>query len=178
MAEIPLPDPPLAGDGFVLRPFRADDVPADFAATEHPSSARWLNQHSAAEPDTVVRETEGEREAGRLLVLTIADAANDAYLGSIVLLMREGATGELAYVVAPEARGRGLARGAVQLLGDWAFDQLRLQRLQLRIEPENTASIALAERAGYTREGVLRSAYVVRGRRTDVAMYSRLPGDN
>jgi len=94
-----------------------------------------------------------------------------------VLFAREAETGELAYVVAPEARGRGLAPRALRALGDWAFTELGMQRLQLRIEPGNEVSHAVALRAGYEREGTLRSAFVVRGRRADVVMYSRLPTD-
>lgn len=178
MAEpLPYPHPPLHGPGFTLRPFRAEDVAPDRAATDHPSSARWLNAHPAGTPAEVVRDVEGERAGGRMLILTIADADDDRYLGAIALLTRENAAGELAYVVAPDARGRGLAPRAVQLLGDWAFAELGLQRLQLRIDPANDASHAVARRAGYEREGLLRSAYEVRGRRTDVVLYSRLPTD-
>jgi RimJ/RimL family protein N-acetyltransferase len=154
-----------------------EDVSADRRATEHRSSARWLNSHPEGDPADVLRDVEGERAAGRMLVLAIADAADDRYLGAIVLLPREDGVGELAYVVAPEVRGRGLAVRSVQLLGNWAFAALGLQRLQLRIDPANEVSHAVARRAGYEREGVLRSAYVVRGRRTDVVMYSRLPTD-
>ena len=120
---------------------------------------------------------EEELAAGRMLLLTIADPDDDGYLGAIVLFVREAKTGELAYVVAPEARGRGLAPRALRVVGEWAFAELGLQRLQLRIEPENEVSHAVALRAGYQREGTLRSAFVVRGRRADVVMYSRLPSD-
>ena len=171
------PTPPLAGDGFVLRPFRADDVPADYAAIEHPSSARWLNTHSVGAPADVVRELESERDAGRTLTFTVADAGDGRYLGAIVLFVREHETGELAYVIAPEARGRGLALGAVELLTAWAFDELDLVRLQLRIEPDNEASCSVALRAGYRHEGVLRAAHWVRGRRADISIYARLPDD-
>jgi RimJ/RimL family protein N-acetyltransferase len=120
---------------------------------------------------------EAELAADRMLVLTIADPDDDRYLGAIVLMRREADTGELAYVVAPEARGRGLAPRALRVVGEWAFAKLGMQRLQLRIEPENEVSHAVALRAGYAREGTLRSAFVVRGRRADVVMYSRLPTD-
>jgi len=42
---------------------------------------------------------------------------------------------------------------------------------------ENESSHRVAEKNGYRREGVLRSAYEVRGARADMVMYSRLPGD-
>ena len=171
------PDPPLTGSGFVLRPYGLQDAAADLAAVEHPSSARWLNSHSTGDPASEVRMVEDELAADRMLLLTIADPDDDRYLGAIVLFAREAETGELAYVVAPEARGRGLAPRALRVVGEWAFAELGLQRLQLRIEPENEVSHAVALRAGYQREGTLRSAFVVRGRRADVVMYSRLPSD-
>jgi RimJ/RimL family protein N-acetyltransferase len=161
----------------VLRPYRQQDVEADLAAVEHPSSARWLNSHSTGDPSGDLSTVEAELAADRMLVLTIADPEDDRYLGAIVLFAREAETGELAYIVAPEARGRGLAPRALRVLGDWAFAELGMRRLQLRIEPENEISHAVALRAGYQREGTLRSAFVVRGRRADVVMYSRLPGD-
>ena len=170
--------PPLSGEGFVLRPFRKADVTPDHEAIEDPSSARWLNPVSSGEPDVVFAAMEVERKAGRMLAFTIADASDDRYLGAIVLFMKEFDTGELAYVVAPEARGQGLARSAVELLGAWAVAELGVQRLQLRIDPENEASQRVALAAGYQREGVLRSAFVVRGERRDVEMWSRLPRDD
>ena len=77
----------------------------------------------------------------------------------------------------PFARGRGIATDALKLLTRWAFDQLGLQRLQLKADPDNAASQRVAEKAGYQREGLLRSSFVVRGRRSDSVLYSRLPTD-
>jgi RimJ/RimL family protein N-acetyltransferase len=168
---------PLAGEGFVLRPFTLEDVAPDHAAIEHPSSARWLNPVSTGEPAVVFRDLEAEREAGRMLAFAIADPGDGRYLGAIVLFVREHEVGELAYVVAPEARGRGLAWRAVQLLGDWAVAELGIHRLQLRIEPENEASQKVARAAGYQPEGVLRSSMKIRGERRDIMMWSRLPTD-
>ena len=66
---------------------------------------------------------------------------------------------------------------ALRLLTDWAFESLELERVELRITPENAASIKVAERAGYVREGVLRSVHFKQGVRTDLAVYSRLKRD-
>lgn len=176
-APLPYPDPPLADADFVLRPYREDDVAADTAATEDPSSVRWINSQTSGEAAEDIRIAEAERVAGDKLILTIADRDDDRYLGAIVLIARGAETAELAYLVAPDARGRGLAQRAVRLVSDWAFARLGLERLQLRIAPENEASHAVARRAGFVREGVLRSAFAVRGQRHDVVSYSRLPSD-
>jgi RimJ/RimL family protein N-acetyltransferase len=167
----------LVGDGFVLRPFTLEDVAPDNDAIEHPDTSHWLNPVSAGDPVEVFAGIGRMRASGEALTFTIADPSGDGYLGSIVLFMKGHDTAELAYVVAPEARGRGLARGSVTLLGDWAVANLGVHRLQLSISPENTASLRVAEACGYREEGLLREAFTVRGRREDVIMLSRLATD-
>jgi RimJ/RimL family protein N-acetyltransferase len=169
---IPFPDPQLRGEGFLLRRWTDADTDAYRVAMRDPENHRWLNEY-----DETAAEIDEQRVAGRAIVLTVADEASDAFLGFVALLMKEQRVGELAYMVVPEARGRGLAPAAVQLLGDWALATLALPRLQLRIDPGNTASIRVAERCGYRFEGVLRSVFELRGARVDSAMYSRLPTD-
>ena len=63
----------------------------------------------------------------------------------------------MGYRLAEPARGRGVATEAVRLLAGWALGVLRLERLELMIHPENTASQRVAERCGFKREGLLRS---------------------
>jgi RimJ/RimL family protein N-acetyltransferase len=84
---------------------------------------------------------------------------------------------ELGYVVARPARGRGIATRSVRLVGEWVLREWGAARLQLTTSLDNAASQIVAERAGYAREGVLRSWAVNRGRRVDLVMYSRLPED-
>jgi RimJ/RimL family protein N-acetyltransferase len=67
-----------------------------------------------------------------------------------------------------------VAAEALALLSDWAFRELELERLELRITADNHGSIKVAERTAFIREGVLRSVHFKQGVRTDVAVYSRL----
>ena len=84
---------------------------------------------------------------------------------------------ELGYIVAPDARGRGFGTAILRALTDWAFADGGAARIRLIIDVENPASLRVAERAGYVREGVLRSMYVKRGVREDLEIWSRLPSD-
>src|ERR687897_987938 len=88
-----------------------------------------------------------------------------------------GRIGELGYWAAPEFRGRGYVTRAVRLLSRWAFDDVELPRLQLGTFPGNTASERVAQKCGFTREGLLRAWLEQRGVRRDVTMWSLLPGD-
>ena len=94
-----------------------------------------------------------------------------------VRLDLDGQQGELGYVIARDGRGKGAATSAVRLLTDWGFRELALQRIELRIDPRNTGSEKVAERAGYRQEGVLRSIAFKEGLRTDVGVWSRLAQD-
>jgi RimJ/RimL family protein N-acetyltransferase len=83
----------------------------------------------------------------------------------------------VGYWLRPEARGRGAATIAVRLVARWAFATLGIQRLSLTTAPENVPSRRVAERAGFTAEGLLRSWLpTTRGRR-DCLMFSLLPAD-
>ena len=81
--------------------------------------------------------------------------------------------------VAPWARRRRVATRALVLLSRWALATLPLFRLQVTAAPDNVASQAVAERAGFRREGLLRS-YAdadIKVRCRDRIMFSRLPTD-
>ncbi len=65
----------------------------------------------------------------------------------------------------------------MELVTQWAFAELGLERAELRIAVENEASSRVAERAGYRLDGVLRNLAFKEGLRTDTAVWSRLHRD-
>ena len=89
----------------------------------------------------------------------------------------EAGEAELGYIVAAHARGRGVASEALAQLTRWAFEERGIQRAYLIIDVDNPASKVVAERAGYSLEGVMRSTYLKQGRRSDTELWSRLPSD-
>jgi RimJ/RimL family protein N-acetyltransferase len=84
---------------------------------------------------------------------------------------------ELGYVVAPAARGRGIAVEALRRLTDWALDERGALRIELLISPGNVGSSRTAARCGYQREGILRSLYFKQDLREDTELWSFLPAD-
>ena len=84
---------------------------------------------------------------------------------------------ELGYIVAPDARGRGVAGRAIKLLARWAFREVGLARLEAWVDVSNEPSKRVAERAGFTFEGIRRSVHFKADQRADMAIYSLLPGE-
>ena len=131
----------------------------------------------AADSAGVVAFYDACRLEGSLLHLVIADRVTDAYLGETMLALTEHSVGEVGCCLVPAARGHGIATGALRLLTDWSFTALGLGRVQVFVAPENVAALGLAERAGFRREGVLRSYWEIGGARLDVVVLARVPRD-
>ena len=176
------PDPQLADELIVLEPLHATHVPAMRALGDDDDVARFtlltspLDHESARE--WVERYAAGWGE-GTLGGFAVVSADEGAFLGFIGIVRYDaaGKTAELGYIVAPEARGRGVATRALGLLTTWCLDALGLERVELRIDPANLPSLRLAEKLGYVHEGVLRSMPFKDGLRADLAVYSRIPAD-
>ncbi|MEV4493181.1 GNAT family protein [Micromonospora coxensis] len=84
---------------------------------------------------------------------------------------------EVSYAIAPHARGYGLAAEAVDALAIALILEHGFQRVELRVAPGNTASRRVAEKAGFSYEGLLRNAGFVRGARVDLEMWSLVTAD-
>jgi RimJ/RimL family protein N-acetyltransferase len=133
--------------------------PADFAAT-------WIGRY-----------IEGWREGSRAGFAIETHEGEFLGLGMFVRLESEGRQGEIGYVTGAAARGKGVATRTLRLLTDWGFSQLGLERIELWIDVTNTGSERVAERAGYVREGVLRSYWFKEDIRRDFGIWSRLRSD-
>jgi RimJ/RimL family protein N-acetyltransferase len=177
------PKVPSLADGVVaLRPPEPDDVDAITAACQDPEIPRFTLVPSPYTRANAVEHVRRSRRAwrdGTAYAFVITDAVDGTLLGSIGLprLSSERNAGEIGYWVAKEARGRGVATRATRLVAGWALDELGLSRLDLVADVDNPGSQRVAERAGFTREGVLRSWFVHDDRRRDVVMFSLLPED-
>jgi RimJ/RimL family protein N-acetyltransferase len=103
-----------------------------------------------------------------------------ALLGSVSLhsVDAEQGTGPIGYWTSPSARGRGVAARAVDLACRWAYDAMALHRITIIRAVENAASARVAEKAGFSLEGRMRSSYRFGdGRRHDEQLCSRLRTD-
>jgi [ribosomal protein S5]-alanine N-acetyltransferase len=175
---VPLRHPGQLVDGDVaVRAWRDEDVPALAAFGLDAENVRFGGVPPGSrevEAADYLQAMERMRADGRGVSFAVVDAAGDPVLGCCDLRVPLPQIGEIGYLLAPEARGRGVMTRAVRLVVAWALDDLRLVRVQAFASPDNAASMALLERLGFTREGVLRS---YRGAGEDRVAYSVLPGE-
>ena len=175
------PDPPLADDTITLEPLSQRHVPVFQTLVLEEDIRRFTmvptrpDRHFAA--NWVARYERGWTEGSRAGFAILNGEGAIVGFAGIFGLDDPGAEGEIGYLVAAEARGQGIAGRSVALLTRWGFDELGLERIELRIDSTNAASARVAERAGYHLEGVLRSKHFKEGLRTDLGIWSRLRSD-
>lgn len=157
-------------------------MPAIAEACNDPEIARWLpmipSPYSEEDAVSFIGQAHENWERGEAYSFAILDAAGGQLVGSIAMRVRRFRTGHLGYWVTREARDRGVATEALKTLCRWAVDTLDVKRLELLTDPENVASQRVAEKAGFQREGLLRSSLEYRdGRRRDSILFSALPDE-
>src|SRR3954451_15899960 len=167
-----------------LHPWSADDADALVRRINDPEIARYLDlvPHPYAPSDAYnwfAMTADGWR-SGTNATFGIHVDGIDGVVGGIgvrFLSDLDDGCAEVGYWVAAEARGRGIATAATRAAARWAFGAVPgLVRIQLRADVENVPSNRVAEKAGFTREGVLRALrYNARlARRTDFVIWSLL----
>ncbi len=177
-----MPARPL-GDGTVaLRAWRPEDAAAVAAACRDPLIARFTSVGVSFSEDDArlwLAAQTARISSGELAPFAITVPPDEIAVGSVSLQRFAWAhrRGEVGYWLAAPARGRGVATRAVNEVAAWGFAALQLQRLDLLADVGNRASQRVAELAGFTREGILRSFLIGPQGRYDAIMYSRLPTD-
>lgn len=117
------------------------------------------------------------RRSHRGYVFAVLDAGSDRLVGSVQLAPITYGTerrGTLGYWMAKSARRKGWARAAVGAVVTFAFDRLRLERLEAQCLPDNEGSIGLLSALGFHREGTLASYLEIDGERRDHVLFARL----
>ncbi|MFH7600066.1 GNAT family N-acetyltransferase [Streptomyces racemochromogenes] len=164
-----------------LRPFAPCDAEEVYAACQDPEIQRW----------TVV-PSPYEREHARAWVSEISPASwredreyafavrlgeDGPLVASVGVHVRGPGAYEIGYWTAKEHRGRGYTTEAVDRVARWLFTEVGAGRLEWRAAVGNAPSRAVAEKAGFRVEGVLRAALDLRGTLRDCWVAGLLPSD-
>ena len=176
----------LRGERVVLRPYTPEDAEAlREAVVESRDHLRpwmpWADSHQSIEE---TREWLGRAIEKSMLredmFVGMWQTETGRYLGGTGLHPRnwEIPSFEVGYWLRKSAEGRGYVTEAVQLLVDFAFTELKAQRIEIRCDERNVRSTAVARRLGFKQEALLRNHMVAPdGALRNTLIFSRIPGD-
>ncbi len=172
--------PVLHTPRLVLRELVAGDAPALFAIHADAAAMRWFG----ADPPASVMQVEqliAAFAAARLQATPatrwgVVRRSDGALLGSCGLFRwnRSWQSAGLGYELARSAQGQGLMSEAVKAVLQHGRLSLQLERVDATVHPDNAPSIALLERLGFVREGLLRQAGRWGGARHDLLVFGLL----
>jgi len=172
-------DVKLATDRLYLRPLCMDDaegllrIYADPIFTRYWSTEPWT---SLSQATAQIEKDLHELAAGEQLRLGIFLREQQTLIGTCSLfhLSKQCRRCEVGYGIAPEYWRLGYMFEAISALLRFAFDELRMNRVEADIDPRNTASERSLEKLGFKREGLLRERWIVGEEISDSAIYGLL----
>ncbi|MDX6692427.1 MAG: ribosomal-protein-serine acetyltransferase [Blastocatellia bacterium] len=139
---------------------------------------RWMpnfsDDYTLAESSEFIRQCIERRAAGRELPAGIWDAGQLAGVVSLKSIDHKNHSASLGYYLAATHQGRGLVTASCRILLDYAFEELRLNRVDILCAPGNHKSRAIPERLGFTLEGTLRQVQWLYDRYVDLNVYAML----
>jgi ribosomal-protein-alanine N-acetyltransferase len=117
---------------------------------------------------------------GTAIAFFIFETSSGALLGGVTLgNIRHGVarSGHIGYWIGEKHAGKGYMVEALGLLARHAFETMRLHRIEAACIPGNKRSIRVLEKAGFTREGLLRSYLKINGDWQDHYLYALIADD-
>lgn len=170
----------LGDDGAELRPLEPWHAEEFFANIER--GREFIGQYIAladAVPDLAGARAyldnyaeKTKNDTGRIYGIWVENELVGGVLFRVMDLQR--GTAEAGCWLEPKAAGRGLVTRAARAIIDWAVRERGVHRVEWVAATANAPSIAVAQRLGMSKEGVLRQAYPYRGVRHDMEVWSML----
>ena len=164
---------------LALRPVAEPDLAVLEALTQDPGAAgefTWTGWHNLLRFREGWREDRLVGEDGGVLMI----ARGDERVGFVSWFQVDFPPSyywSMGIALLPEARGKGYGTQAHRLLTQYLFAHTTVHRVEALTEAENVAEQRVLEKAGFTREGVMRGVFWRDGAYRDGALYSLLRAD-
>jgi len=165
-----------------LRPSNATDAQGMFAMLSDQESMKYWCDKPIEDLDAAVEVLNKDLESdaqGNSMCWAVTFPGEDRMIGKCILFRFDQANhrAEIGYILNREYWRQGLMRQALEAVIDFAFDALKLHRIEADVDTENTGSIAILKKLGFKREGLFRERWFVYDEWQDSVMLGLLKQD-
>ena len=152
------------------------EIFADREAMRFWSTPRFKER---AEAQKLLAEIHDNFRQKTLFQWGIARKSDDKIIGTSTLFRFDDQSrrAEIGYILNRRFWGNGLINEALTALLKYAFEKMKLHRIEADIDPRNSASVKVVERLGFQREGLLRERWIVGDEIQDTLFYGLLKSD-
>src|SRR4030095_3335160 len=171
--------PEISGDRVRLRGIEESDLDQLYSIFSDPKVMRYwstLPLESIEEARALLNEIQTGNQQRTMLKWGVALKETDILIGTVTLFHLEQSQerAEIGYAQARAYWGQGYIHEALQSLLTYAFEEMKLRRVEADVDPRNGASIKTLERLGFQKEGFLRERWHVGGEIQDALFYGLL----
>jgi RimJ/RimL family protein N-acetyltransferase len=173
--------PVLGGGQVVLRELRASDAQSLFAMLTSEEVSRFISPP----PSTVegferfIAWTHRQRSAGTYVCFAVTIKGFDTAIGIFQVRETEPGfgTAEWGFAIGSPFWGTGVFQDGAQLVLEFAFDTLKVHRLEARAAVRNGRGTGALLKLGAVPEGVLRKSFLRNGEYLDQVLYAIVEDD-
>lgn len=174
--------PVIETERLVLRLVEKGDLPALFAANRDKRVFRYsprAHWKTPADGRAWFSRIMTHRKNGATLQFAIVLRESGLPIGTFAVFNFDESVGgaEVGFVLGRRHWGKGLIKEALAAFIPFAFETLKLKRLEAELDPRNLASAKALVRVGFSHEGCRRRNYFSKGEITDTGLYGMLKGD-
>ncbi|MCY7347626.1 MAG: GNAT family N-acetyltransferase [Pyrinomonadaceae bacterium] len=171
----------IVGEKIILRKYETGFAPLLFEAASESKGgefSRWMpwchENYTRAESEDFIKKVGENWRNETEFAFAIFDAETDEFLGGVGVNQpnKQHKFYNLGYWIRVSKQNRGVASEATRMLAKTSFKDLPINRVEILAAVENIPSQKAAEKAGATREGILRKRLIIGGRIHDAALFS------
>ncbi len=147
--------PTLIGARVLLRPLAISDLPAYMALLQDKESMRLTGTHGQFSQESAARWITSIAERDDRVDLAISVGESDSFVGEVVIndIDSINRSANIRIGLLSSATDKGYGSEALGLMINYAFEQLKLHRLELAVFAFNTRAIHVYEKLGFRQEG-------------------------
>ncbi|WP_312118020.1 GNAT family N-acetyltransferase [Brevibacillus reuszeri] len=168
----------ITSERLLLRPMHLDDAPALFGFWSDPKVTRHMNASftNVSEAQQMIEMLQGLFEENKAMRWTILLKHTNEIIGTCGFnyLDFENERAEIGYDLGYPYWGKGYAPEAIRAFIRFGFENLHLNRVEAKVEPENLNSIKVLRKLRFVEEGKLRQYEKAKGEFVDLIMFSIL----
>lgn len=175
-----LPFPEIKTDRLLLRKMQHEDAAALLFLRSDETVMQFIGRDktkSVEEAAAFIQKINASVDAHESIMWAIALQEDpQLMIGTICFwnVLKDHCRAEVGYILHPQYWNRGLMKEALLAVIDFGFNQMKLHSIEGRINPDNTVSGFLLEKAGFNKEAHFKEDFYFNGKFSDSAVYSLL----
>lgn len=166
----------FTGKKVRLTSLKRGDLPTYRIWNSDEAFGRYYNASPIREESEKNAEKLIEEHSDKTYRFAIRSIGNDDFLGICAVedIVWPHRVGWVSIALGPDFHGKGYGKEAMELLLNYAFNELNLHRIQLSVFSYNSAALKLYESLGFKHEGTFREWMQRDGKRHDMHLYGLL----